>query len=561
MHDLMIKNATVIDGIGNPPQTADVAVADGRIAAVGRLSDAAAETVDADGLTLTPGIIDLHTHYDAQLTWDPTSSPSPALGVTTVVIGNCGFGIAPCPPDRRQQMARNLSVVEGMNLGALESGVQWGFESFAEYLGFLQSKGPYPNIAAFVGHTPVRTTVLGPEASERTATPDEIAEMRRHVRAAMDAGAIGFASSVGVNHIGYGGVPMPSRLADDAERQALTGVLAEVGRGVFHVGAGDGERLGVEALGQLARDIRRPVVFSPVFHNPAFPDRAGERLAACDVARAAGAEIYGQVSCQPLSHDFTLANAYLMYSLAAWKGLQSADKATLRKAYADPDFRTRFRDGFKNPERGRIFYGDWTKVDVASVIKKENLGLEGRSIAELAAEAGVDPVDFFFDLGLEEDLETVFNAKVMNSDEDAVGKLIRSGSSVIAQSDAGAHLDYFCDAGYGLYFFAHWVRELGVIELVEAVRRVTSLPAKLYRIPDRGRIAPGAFADLILFDPAKVGISKTRRVPDFPAGASRLVRDPVGLSGVWVNGTRVFDGTGYTALETGPGKVLTRFDA
>src|SRR6185295_2700902 len=217
MHDLLIKNATVVDGTGGPPRQADVAVDGDRIAAIGRIAEPAVRTVDAAGRVLAPGIIDLHTHYDAQLTWDAKASPSPALGVTTVVIGNCGFGIAPCPPPMRTLMAQNLSVVEGMNLDALLSGVQWGFESFGEYLAFLRSKKPTPNVAAFVGHTPVRTAVMGSAGSERAATDDEIATMRALVRGALDAGAIGFASSVGTNHIGFGGKPMPSRLADDRE--------------------------------------------------------------------------------------------------------------------------------------------------------------------------------------------------------------------------------------------------------------------------------------------------------------------------------------------------------
>ena len=561
MHDLLFKNATVVDGLGNPPRRADVAVVADRIVEIGKITTPAHRTIAADGRVLAPGIIDLHTHYDAQLTWDAKASPSPALGVTTIVIGNCGFGIAPCPPEMRTLVAQNLSVVEGMNLDALLAGVEWGFETFGEYLAFLRHRKPLPNVAAFVGHTPVRTAVMGAAGSERAATDDEVARMRALVRDALDAGAIGFASSVGTNHIGYGGKPMPSRLADDRELDQLTGVLADVGRGVFHIGAGEGERLGMDALERIARRIGRPVVFSPVFYNPAFPERAGQRLAACAAAQARGVEMYGQVSCQPLSHDFTLDNAYLMYSLDAWKSLQTADRATIARTLRDPGFRERYREGFKNPRKGLIFYGDWRMVEVASCARAENAALEGRTIADLASAKSADPVDVFFDLALAEDLATVFNAKVMNSDETAVGALIRSKASVIAQSDAGAHLEFFCDAGFGLYMLGRWVRDLGVMDIAEAVHRLTGLLAKLYRIPDRGRIAPGAFADIILFDPARIGISKTRRINDLPAGASRLVREPVGLDGVWVNGTQIFDAGSYVGGGGGPGHVLDRFSA
>jgi N-acyl-D-aspartate/D-glutamate deacylase len=315
----------------------------------------------------------------------------------------------------------------------------------------------------------------------------------------------------------------------------------------------------MDALERIANNIRRPVVFSPVFYNPAFPERAGQRLAACASAQARGAEIYGQVSCQPLSHDFTLDNAYLMYSLEAWKPLQTADKDTIARTLRDPAFRARYREGFKNPKKGLIFYGNWRMVDVAACARPQNLALEGRSIADLAADKGADPVDVFFDLALEENLATVFNAKVMNSDESAVGELIRSKAGVIAQSDAGAHLEFFCDAGFGLYMLGRWARELKAMDLAEAVHRVTGLPAKLYRIPGRGRIEAGAWADLILFDPARVGVSKTRRVRDLPAGGSRLVREPVGLDRVWINGTEVFDGKDYVAGRAGPGQILDKF--
>ena len=233
MHDLVIRGAMVADGVGNPLIEADVAVSGEHIVEVGDVTESARETVSADGLVLAPGIVDVHTHYDAQVTWESQVTPSPSLGVTTVVMGNCGFSIAPCPPDRREQMARNLAEVEGMSIAALEAGIDWGFETFPEYLSQLRRKGCYPNAGVFVGHSAVRTTVLGAEASERAATEDEIATMRGIVHEAMEAGAIGFATSASINHNGDGGVPMPSRLAEDDELRALVGVLGELGRGIF----------------------------------------------------------------------------------------------------------------------------------------------------------------------------------------------------------------------------------------------------------------------------------------------------------------------------------------
>ena len=272
MHDLVIRGAMVADGVGNPLIRADVAVSGERIAEVGAVTESAKETVDADGLVLAPGIVDVHTHYDAQITWESQATPSPALGVTTVVMGNCGFSIAPCPPDRREQMARNLAEVEGMSIAALEAGIDWGFESFPEYLTQLRRKGCYPNAGVFVGHSAVRTTVLGAEASERAATEDEVATMRGIVHEAMEAGAIGFATSTSINHNGDGGVPMPSRLAEDDEMRALVGVLGEFGRGIFQLTVGPS--MTVERLESMAAETGRPIFMTAALHNETFPDRA-----------------------------------------------------------------------------------------------------------------------------------------------------------------------------------------------------------------------------------------------------------------------------------------------
>ncbi|BBK42179.1 amidohydrolase [Allostella vacuolata] len=560
MLDLIIRGARVVDGTGAPAITADVAVADGRIAAIGRIAEPARQTVDADGLVLAPGIVDVHTHYDAQLTWDPTASPSTALGVTTVVMGNCGFSIAPCPPERRDLVARNLSEVEGMSLASLRSGIDWRFERFGEYLDLIQSKGPHLNVAGFVGHSTVRSAVMGEAASERRATAEEIAAMRGLVADSLAAGAVGFASSHSENHNGYGGVPMPSRLADEDEIRTLVGVLGEAGRGVYQMTAGP--NTSVAFLESLGRDTGRPVIFSSVFQNDTFPDRGPGQLRDCAAAGARGVEVYGQTSCQPLTMEFTLANAYPLSSLDVWDDLRGADTATLARHFADADFRRRFRATLGTPKKGKLFYGNWARVQVGAAGTPANAALEGRSIADIAAAAGADPVDAFFDLAVSEDLATLFSAQLINADEDQLEPMLKHGNGVIALSDAGAHLSFLCDAGYGLHLLGHWVRDRGAFTLEEAVRQLTSKPAAIYRIPDRGRIAVGGHADLMLFDPARVAPSpRPRRVPDLPGGDSRMVRDPVGMHGVWVNGVAVHDGRDYTRPAAGPGRVLRSFSA
>ena len=554
MLDLVVKDARIADGSGAPLVAGDVGVSGARIVATGKVSEPARETVDAQGLVLAPGIVDVHTHYDAQLTWEQRCSPSPALGVTTVVIGNCGFSIAPCPPGQRDLVARNLSEVEGMSLEALRAGIDWRFESYGDYLDMIERKGMVPNVAGFVGHSTVRTAVMGEAASERAATPEEVAAMRRLVAAGVAAGAIGFASSSSENHNGYGGVPMPSRLAEESELLRLAGVLGETGRGVFQMTVGP--QTPVALLERIARETGRTAVFSSVFQNDAFPERGPGQLADCAAAQSRGARVFGQVSCQPLTMEFTLANPYPFHSLDAWAPLKGATPERIAAALRDPAFRASFRASLATPKRGTIFYGNWARLQVAEVAGKERRAAEGRSVAELAAEAGRDPLDFFFDFGLAESLRTVFVGRLVNADEEKLEPLLRDPAAVVALSDAGAHLSLMCDAGYGLHLLGHWTRERKSFTLPEAMRRLTADPAGIYGIRDRGRIAPGYAADLLLFDPETVGVSRIRRQADLPGGGTRMTRDPQGVHGVWVNGVHVFDGEDYVQQNTPPGKLL-----
>ena len=556
MHDLVIRGAEVADGSGAPLRMADVAVSDGRITEVGRVGGAAKQSVDGSGLVLSPGIVDVHTHYDAQLTWDSNATPSPALGVTTVVVGNCGFSIAPCPPECRDLIARNLAEVEGRSLTALRSGTNWEFESFAEYLTLLKRKGVTPNVAAFIGHSAVRTMVMGDEASARAANDDEVAAMRDLVAGGMDAGAVGFSTSTSINHYGDGGVPMPSRLAEESELHSLVGVLGEKKRGVFQLTVGPS--MTSEVMESIAADNNCPVFQTAALHNEAFPERAHMMVSDSADAQARGNQLWAQVSCQPLSMDFALTAAFPMQSLDSWRPLIDADNESFERQIRDAEFRKRFRHDLDVPQKGKLFFGDWSKVEVAMTVRPENRALEGMSIDKLAERQGKDPIDVFFDLSAEEGLETVYTAGLMNSDEDEVEKLMRQPGSLISLSDGGAHLRYLCDAGYGLHLLGHWVRERGSFDLPDAIRRLTSLPAELYRLPGRGRIVPGAHADLLLFDAATVARGPLRRAFDLPGGESRLTRDPVGVHGVWVNGAHVFDGTDYVA-DSPPGVVIDRF--
>jgi N-acyl-D-amino-acid deacylase len=561
MHDLVIRGATVVDGLGNPPRQADVAVKDGRIAAIGELGKDADRVVDGGGLALAPGIIDLHTHYDAQATWDPTLSPSPSLGVTTAVMGNCGFAIAPSPPAMRDLIMRNLSVVEGMDLDALRAGINWEFESFADYLGAIRRRGVYANVAVLIGHSTTRTAVMGEDAStRRTPTADELGRMKTIVAEAMAAGAIGFGASYSLNHSGHGGVPMPSTITDFSEFDALVGAMGPRGKGVVQLASGTRT---VEELEGLAARYGRPFFMSTAMamYNEQEPGRAIGMFEACAAAQRRGNGVYIQIPCQPLSFDFTMANAYPFYSHEAFGPIKAYTREQLKPVFRDPSFRARFRENLSQPRPGMIFQGNWERVMVAATALDKNAGLVNRMVDDVAREQKRDPLDLVLDLSLEEDLDTAFLGKFLNVVEDGVATLLKHEAGVVALSDAGAHLIYMCDAGFGLNFLGHWVRERGDFGLAEGVRRLTSHQADLYGIPDRGRIAVGACADLLLFDPATVGISPARRLQDLPGGGRRTIRDPKGVHGVFVNGVKVFDADGYAKHAKGPGQVLDRFVA
>jgi N-acyl-D-aspartate/D-glutamate deacylase len=537
MHDLVITNARICDGLGSAVVPGALAVKDGRISALGEDVGEGKEVVDAGGLVLAPGIIDTHTHYDAQITWDPMLQPSPALGVTTVVMGNCGFTIAPCRPGDRELTMRNLVRVEGMSLDAMHEGIEWRFETFPEYLEMIAARGVVPNVAAFVGHSSVRTYVLGDAAPKREASAGEIEQMCAIVRDAMDAGAIGFATSTSPSHNGASGDPMPSRLASDDELEALVGVLGEVGRGIFMLTKGGGTSIGF--LESLAARTDRPVMVAALLHNSTNPDGVFDELEQIRAGRERGNRLYGQVSCCPLTMEFTMRAPYPLEGIAAWSPALTAAPDAVAGILADRDFRDAVERDLSKPAPVRLFNGEWHKLRVLEVARPEHRRFEGRSVAELAAEDNRRPLDWMLDLALAEDLETIFVAVLLNSDEAAVAEVLRHPASSIALSDAGAHLSFFCDAGFGLHLLGHWVRERQAMTLAEGVRRLTSEPAEIYGIPDRGRLSVGANADLMLFDALRVGRGPSRRVFDLPAGAARLTTDAIGIHGVEVRPGRL----------------------
>jgi len=557
MLDLVIRNAVIVDGLGSPPHRGDLGVQGGQIAALGQSVGKGRREIDADGRVLAPGIIDNHTHYDAQITWDPTLTPSPALGVTTTIIGNCGFTIAPCRPAQRDLTLRHLTHVEGMSLEALRRGVRWEFESFPEYLDMLEQGGTVPNVAGFVGHSSIRSWVMGDDAVKRAATAAEVADMREIVVDAMRAGAIGFSTSTSPAHNGEGGTPMPSRLADEHELRALVDAVGESGRGVFMLTKGGHTKM--DFLESLARDSGRPVIVAALLHNRTNPDAVFDDMRAIAAARKRGNRLYGAVSACVLTFDFTLADPYPLEGLQAWQPALGAQPEALRRTLADSSFRRAIKEELARPATFRIFNGEWEEIIVIETRDQRHRWMEQQSVAEIARVAEKHPLDLMFDLAIDEDLRTVFAATTLNADENAVGRLILDENSLVSLSDAGAHLTFFCDAGFGLHVLGHWVRERQLMPIETAVRKLTSDPADVFGLHDRGRLVPGACADLMLFDPATVGRGAKARVFDLPGGAPRLTTPAIGVYGVWVNGVQIADESGMLNDCGRPGKLLRSF--
>ena len=561
MFDLLIKNAKIIDGTGLPSFTGDIAIEDGIIVDRGNNLGKAKSIIDAQGLTLVPGFIDSHTHYDAQLTWDPWANPSPKLGVTTVVIGNCGFTIAPCKPEHRDLTMRNLTNVEGMSLDVLRQGIVWNFETFPEYLDFIENRGVGPNVAAYVGHSSVRVYVMGEDALTRKATDSEILEMQAIVKESMMSGGLGFATSTFEGHNGENGVPMPSRLADDKEMHSIIMAMSSFGRGIFMLTRGSSTS--IDKIQNWMKDSNRPAVVAALLHNPLSDNSTFKILDDISKATDKGIEMWGQVSCRPLSMEFTMKSPYLFEGIYSWRpAMECVSLELYEKVLADNNFRETLLNEIENDAQVRLFNGDWDKIIVREVNNKKYENLEGRSIKDIALDANINPLDWLLDHSLSiNGMDTLFIAMLLNSDEKAVGKLLKHPRSNITLSDAGAHLTFFNDAGYGLYMLQRWVRENKLMSIEEAIYNLTGKQADIYRIDQRGRLVPGQYADMMLFDPDEVAVSQSYRVSDLPGGGSRLNIDGKGIKGVWINGKRVLEDGDIINKNNLPGKVIRGFHA
>jgi len=549
--DLVIRGGTVVDGTGKPGQRADVAVTDGVVTEVGEGLRGGRE-LDAGGQVVAPGFIDIHTHYDAQVFWDPALTPSSWHGVTTVVAGNCGFSIAPCRPEHQDLLVHTLEHVEDMSPATLAAGVPWDFETFPEYLDSVERRGTVINYAAYVGHTAVRLYVMGDEGYSRAqATDDELARMAEVVREAVVAGAAGFASSSSATHSGDQGRPVPSRLGDVREVEALLAPLGELGRGVAELLPG--ELIKHQDAYDLAKKVGCPITWTALLTLKGHPWHEGmAELNAKE--RADGADVWPQVSVRPLVFSMNMSEPFTFNMNPVFAALMDKSREEKLATFGDAEWRRRAQEEL---DHGKFFRPRWDRLTVSETEKYPEL--IGKSVADLAAERGAAPLDLMLELSCAENLETRFSSVLANDDEDGIAFLLQQEGMLLGLSDAGAHVSQLCDACAPTDLLGRWVREKQVLPLEAAVRKLTGEPADVYSMKDRGYVRPGAVADLAVFDPETVAPGPLRRVRDFPADGERLVADqPEGMSHVLVGGTPIrVDGAAVEeGLAAKPGKLL-----
>jgi len=555
-YDLKISGGTLVDGTGSPGRRADVGIKDGRVVALGDAPGTATRTIDATGRIVCPGFVDVHTHYDAQVLWDRLLSISPWHGVTTVVMGNCGFGIAPVRKDHRKLLIQTLEKVEGMSAAALEEGLgDWGFETFPQYLDLVEQRGSAINVAALIGHTPLRLYVMGESATERAATDDEVAAMRRIVGEALEAGALGLATSKLQAHVGFGGRPVPSRAADFEEVRALASTVKDAGHGMLQTTLGPG--LLLEQLEQLAGETGASISWSALLAGSAF-GKSGHKaqLAKSDEMAGRGLRIAPQVTPRPLNFEFQFREPTILEGMSFFKPVAQADFEGKQALYRDAAFRQQFRERWDTawPELKTAF----NLIAIAEYALEPQL--EERLLSEVARERGMHPVDLALDMALATGLDARFRMPLANHDEDQVQELLTNRNMVLGLSDAGAHASQLCDACQATHLLGRWVREKKVLKLEEAVRMLTSRPAEVFGIQDRGRLAVGAPADVVVFDADTVGAGPLARVNDMPAGAPRLVSEAFGIDAVVVNGVVIRQG-GRDAVDGTqplPGRLLRK---
>ena len=551
-YEIAVRGGTVLDGTGAPPQRLDVGIRDGRIVALAPDVRADVE-IDATGLVVAPGFIDIHTHYDPQVLWDATLSPSCWHGVTSVVAGNCGYSIAPTKPADRASLVRTLDKVEDMRVATLEAGVDWDFETYGQYLESVRRRGTLLNFGGYVGHTPVRLYVMGQDAYEREATEFEIVEMQRLVADALLGGALGVSTDRAGFHLGDGGRPVPSIAASQAETEALLRVTATVGQGVIHVAPGENYRW----VYDFQRAIGRRLNWSSILTYPASASsRADYRAKLHDhlEGRRAGADVWVQVTCRPITQQILMVEPTAFYTMGSFKELVALSHDRRTALFDDREWRARVQCDL---DANGLLTSRWdTMTVVESAVHPE---LIGSTIGAIARSRNATPWDTLCDIAYDDSLATRVEITFANDDVDGVSMLLQGDGCIMGLSDAGAHVGQICDAVMPTDFLSRWVRDRAVMSPEAGIRKLTGEIADVLGV-DRGYLRGGAPADLVVLDWDRLGTGPIRRVRDMPASGERLVADkPSGVAHVLVNGTPIVrDGaTMIGALDHLPGQTLS----
>ena len=553
-YDLLIKNGTVVDGTGNPQYQADLALAGGRIVDIGKFSGHAKRVIDASDLIVAPGFVDPHTHYDAQICWDPLVSYSSWHGVTTVINGNCGVGVAPCQPTQHEVATWDLVNVEAIPFDVLKKGMTWDWESFPEYMASAERRGSAINLAFLAALTPFRHYVMGEESIERSATTHETSQIRGLLREAVCAGAFGFSTTVMPQHMGYNGRPLACRQASREEYRSYANLLRELGRGVIQLAlTRNPTELSsdeYEFLDFLLTESGRPVSWLAVLDRDDKPGAGMKLLSRAEPLINRGA--VPQTTCMPFIGHYDLKEPFIFGIFPSWRVVFDQPVEAQKKIYTDPRFRQTAREEF---DRATTFRPNWDHFEIREVSSGDMKSLEGKTVAEIARERGKDPLDTFFDVAVEDDLNTVYCVTLFNTNDDRVSELITDPRTLIGLSDGGAHVDQECGGGYCTYLLGTWVREKQAMSLEYAVKRITSEPASYFGISDRGRLATGFAGDVVIFDYDTVGSSKRGNMRyDLPGGARRLVMEAQGIRYTIVNGQVLYENGQHTGAL--PGRVL-----
>lgn len=559
-YDLLIRNGTVIDGSGGARYRADVAVRQGRIAAIGRVTEKASQTIDADGLVVSPGFVDGHTHMDAQVFWDPLGSCSCYHGVTSAVMGNCGFTLAPCKREEADLVFRNLERAEDISREAMLEGIKWSWESFPQFLDAVDALPKGINYAGYIGHSALRTYVMGERAFVDPATEDDLKRMCHLVKESVEAGAIGFSTSRTFNHITADDRPVASRLAEWNEVRAIVNAMGETGKGIFEL-AGEAPGRNPERMREYFDRLRDLAVESGVtqtwgmFSTRIAPEIWRPYFDLLNETAEAGGRMYAQVHTRALNVLLSFKTHTPFDNWDVWKDIRALPLEEQKARLQDPEIKVKLVEVASREYTGpRVVGAEARPPDWDWVYPMSDMAYEQPSMAVLAAEKGVHPVELMIDMAVAHDFDIYFRQPIANEDQDHVLEMMRHPRSLVTFSDSGAHVAQIMDSSLQTHLLSYWVREKQAFTLEQAIRRITYDTATVWGLHDRGLIRQGLVADLVIFDPDRVGARLPEVVYDLPSGARRLKQTAEGMKYTVVNGQVLLEDNQHTGAT--PGRLL-----